>query len=99
MQGLLKTAQAEKDLIDIWLYTFENWGERQADNYLEKIESSLSYLRENSELGKSCGKKLPGYSQLIVGEHVVFYRNDVDLIIVVRVLNQNMDVRELIIDE
>ena len=30
-----KSALAERDLLDIWQYTFETWGADQADEYLD----------------------------------------------------------------
>ena len=35
MSRVLTQAQAEQDLLEIWLYTFNEWGEQQADIYLE----------------------------------------------------------------
>ena len=31
-----KQTKAEQDLIDIWLYTFYEWDEKQADKYLSR---------------------------------------------------------------
>jgi plasmid stabilization system protein ParE len=31
------TRSAREDLIDIWLYTQENWGEAQADSYQDAL--------------------------------------------------------------
>jgi toxin ParE1/3/4 len=31
MRALLVSRRAEADLREIWTYTFENWGEEQAD--------------------------------------------------------------------
>ena len=35
MPQVFKQALAEQDLVEIWLYTFNEWGEKQADKYLE----------------------------------------------------------------
>ena len=38
---LLKDRAAEADLIEIWMYSFENWGEVQADRYFAALERGM----------------------------------------------------------
>jgi toxin ParE1/3/4 len=37
-----KQALAESDLVDVWLYTFEQWDERQADKHLDELDQGIS---------------------------------------------------------
>ena len=37
-------AQAEQDLLDIWMYTFNEWGEQQADDYLDELDTAIQLL-------------------------------------------------------
>ena len=53
MVVLQKTRQVEQDLIDIWLYTAETWGEEQADKYLRKIEQCFQKINRGNALLKS----------------------------------------------
>ncbi len=50
-----KRPLAENDLIDIWIYGYEQWGIAQADHYIDGMESrSLSGLGlGNRSEGKS----------------------------------------------
>jgi plasmid stabilization system protein ParE len=43
---VFKQALAEKDLTDIWIYTFNEWGERQADTYLDDLAVTFNLLAE-----------------------------------------------------
>lgn len=36
------TPSAKSDLIEIWNYTIETWGEKQAEKYLQEIEDKLN---------------------------------------------------------
>ncbi|MCG8617150.1 MAG: type II toxin-antitoxin system RelE/ParE family toxin [Desulfobacterales bacterium] len=45
------TPSAKSDLIEIWNYTAEIWGEKQAEKYLKDIEDTLNQLAANPELG------------------------------------------------
>ena len=47
----LLTPQAEKDLEDIWFYSYETWSEHQADRYVEILEDTfvnLSFMPEQA---------------------------------------------------
>ena len=46
MLNIYQQTQAKQDLIDIWLYTANRWGETQADKYLDGLENSLQLLAE-----------------------------------------------------
>lgn len=44
MHEILVSPRAKRDLIEIWLYTYDRWDERQADNYLEGLDHAISEL-------------------------------------------------------
>ena len=46
MSRVLTQAQAEQDLLEIWLYTFNQWGEQQADIYLDDLSGAMALLAE-----------------------------------------------------
>ena len=41
MHNYRLTPSAKSDLIEIWNYTVEIWGEKQAEKYLQEIRSGL----------------------------------------------------------
>jgi toxin ParE1/3/4 len=64
---------AESDLIDVWRYSFEQWGELQADKYLDELDSSIRKLANNPEIGVKRDHVRDGYRVLFVGSHAVYY--------------------------
>lgn len=77
------TPAAKSDLIDIWNYTVEIWGEKQAERYLLDIETKLELLAANPQLGKQRPEINPGYYSFPVGKHIIFYvksDNNIDII-------------------
>ncbi len=46
MPQVYKQAQAEQDLVEIWLYTLHEWGERQADSYLDELATAMQVVAE-----------------------------------------------------
>lgn len=83
--------KAHKDLEDIWSYSYDNWGEDQADNYIYDLESSFHYLTTKPERGIPCDDIRKGYLRYSVGKHIIFYRITKKGIEVVRILHQRMD--------
>jgi toxin ParE1/3/4 len=84
--------QAERDLEEIWLYTFENWSAEQADRYHNQIMAAVEGLAGGSKQGRAIDDIRPGYRKLAVASHFLFYRiADAGMIDIIRILHQRMD--------
>ena len=86
--------EAEKDLENIWLYTFENWSIEQAEKYLNLIFDEIDYLCLKPNYGLNYGNIRKGYWRSKVNSHFIFYRinekqNEIEII---RVLHEMMDI-------
>ncbi|MBE0487091.1 type II toxin-antitoxin system RelE/ParE family toxin [Marinobacter sp.] len=92
------TPQAESDLIGIWLYTCEEWGVNQADTYLDQLETGMKQLINHPLLGTNYEHVFPGYRRLQVEHHAVFYQVLEPEVLVVRVLHEDMDAPERLLD-
>lgn len=46
-------SNAIEQQVDIWLYTYENWGEQQADKYIDGLHEHLSAVTKNPGLLRS----------------------------------------------
>lgn len=91
---LLKAS--EKDLDEIWNYTFNNWGENQANKYLLQLKKRLVYLSNNPDLGQKRDYISPGLFGYHEGRHLILYRKENDGIVIIRVLHDRMNVIERI---
>ena len=86
-----KTARAERDLVGIWDYSFRQWSEAQADEYLDQLYAGMSILADNPELGVSRDEVRAGYRVLFIGSHAVYYTVTRTKVLIVRVLHERMD--------
>ena len=68
-----KTAQAEEDLIDIWLY-IANDNLAAADNLLDTFEEKGRLLAENPKLGQARPDIAENFHHLPVGRYLILYR-------------------------
>jgi toxin ParE1/3/4 len=94
------TDQAELDLLDISRWTFENFGARQAEHYVETILLAIEALTDGPDtLGTKARDELaPGVRTLHIARHgrkarhfVVFRVADDQALEVLRLLHDSMD--------
>jgi len=83
--------QALQDLEDIWVYTYETWGEDQADQYIFDLSDGFEKLADHPDKGRACDDIREGYRKYDIGKHIVFYRQTHKGIEIVRILHQRMD--------
>jgi toxin ParE1/3/4 len=84
--------RAREDLKAIWRYTLRQWGERQADLYLQQLDHGIRSLADFPDLGVPSDHTRAGYRKLHVNRHLIFYRPDDSRVEIVRVLHQAMDI-------
>ena len=83
---------AEADLEKIWLHTFQEWGDEQADIYTRSLLARFAWLAENPRAGKPRGDVKPGYYSFPEGMHVVFYTISEEGLDIIGIPHQSMDV-------
>lgn len=92
MTKVILRQEAIDDLNDIWIYTFEEWSETQADKYYASLEFACAQIGENSELGKEYEGINQNLLGLRTGKHIIFYQiRTVNEIEVIRILHERMD--------
>ena len=91
MLKIHKQALAEKDLINIWLYSYENWGEPQADKYHDQLDAAFTLIAENPAIGAACDDVREGYRKYTVNRHLIMYRTSKTTLYIIRVLGEEMD--------
>ena len=98
MLKLRITPKAESDLIGIWLYTCDRWGADQADQYLDQLAAGMNQLLHHPLLGTDYAHVLTGYRRLQVEHHGIFYKALEPEVLVVRVLLEDMDAPQRLLD-
>ena len=84
--------KAVEDLEKIWIYTYHNWSEEQADRYYSLIISEIEYVSKEPQAGRSYNRKVKGYNMTKVKSHLIFYLEKSEGILVVRILHEMMDI-------
>jgi toxin ParE1/3/4 len=90
MRRIFKTQEAESDFEDIWLYSFEQWNEAQADTYYDQLIEGINQLLDNPQLGKSQEKIRRGYRSIQIRHHIIYYQIQDDDIRIIRALHESM---------
>ena len=53
MPRIVKQALVDRDLVEIWLYTYNEWGEKQADKYLDDLDTAIKLLAEQALISRN----------------------------------------------
>lgn len=85
------SGKADEDLVGIYLYTLDEFGESQADAYLYSLEERFEILAGNPAIGRRIEHTREGYRRYEHVSHSIFYRIDEDGVIIMRVLHNSMD--------
>lgn len=72
MMPLSISISAQRDLEEIWLFTFLKWSQEQADYYMSLFYEALANLESFPELGKDISYIKDGYRYLSVKSHLIF---------------------------
>jgi toxin ParE1/3/4 len=88
------TNKAVSDLSSIWDYTFEVWSENQADKYHQLLVDGFEELAGAPDKGKSFEEIEIGLKGFRVAKHIIFYLIGDNRIEIVRILHEQMDLRQ-----
>ena len=91
MTEVTLTQEAERDLIDIYLYGAEIFGPRQADRYAEDMADRLRTIANNPSFGADYSDVSPNLRRAEHVSHAIYYRPTPAGIHVLRVLHGRMD--------
>ena len=90
-----KTALAEQDLEEIWLYTAAD-NIVAADALLDRLVATSAVLASNAELGRARPEIHEGLRSFPVGNYILFYRPEPGGIELTRVLHGARDIDALL---
>ncbi len=97
MPIVLRGAQAEEDLIEIWSrIAMENPG--AADRLLDRIEKRWGLVATQPRIGVARNDIGADIRCIVVGEYLTFYRPVTDGIEVIRVLHGRRDIQRAYFD-
>ena len=84
--------EAERDLQSIWLYTFGEWGQAQADLYIDRLVACFAEIAAQPQRGQDVGYIRLGYRRRRMGRHGIYYRVTGYGVAVIRILHERMSV-------
>ena len=91
MRELCLSELAERELTDIWCYTFGRWGPAQADRSLEELDQGFARLAADASIGADRQGVRNGYRVLFINRHAVYYKVRAREMEIIRVLHGQMD--------
>ena len=94
------SVEASIDLENIWLYTFENWSQEQADRYFNLIIDEIENISNDPSSGIDYSDIREGYFRSRVNSHYIFYKVNLKkkVVEIIRILHQQMDIESRLND-
>ena len=99
MAELILSRLADQDLGDIYIYSFQQFGQQQAERYTRDIHSRFELLADfpgmglPARIGESSCLKFP------TGSHVIYYKRTERGIFIARILHAMQDPNRQIFEE
>ncbi len=78
------TSRAERDLKDIYRYTANSFGPRQAEIYLRELDAVFERLGDFPRMGRVYEGRT---HQFVHGSHIILYRIGADEIVIGRIFH------------
>jgi toxin ParE1/3/4 len=94
MAVIEQTAQAEEDLIEIWVYIAQD-NPAAADHVLDDIEERFKALADNPMMGRLRPDIAPELRYFTVGKYLILYRTVPEGVQIVRVIHGARDLPHL----
>ena len=94
MPLLITPPEAEKDLLDIWLFIAED-SMVNADHFIDKLNEKAQRLAEFKDIGVNRPELGKGIQSFVVGRYVLFFRALDNGIELVRVLSSSRDINQV----
>lgn len=99
MLRVIRSAQAQRDIIEVLAYTKQRWGITQARAYRQLIKEAIVAIAKDPSCGKPRDDDRPGIYGLHIAQrgkparHLLFYRLGASTVEIVRFLHDAMDFR------
>ncbi len=87
---------AKQDLNNIWLYSFQNWGEAQADQYFDQLSKAIELLGSAPMMSHIRQEFTPPVRIHHHASHLIIYVTTEDSVEIIRVLHESMDIEALL---
>jgi len=98
MAKLIYSRDSRADLREIAQFTREQWGDAQADRYLDQLHACCEQVARTPGMGRAI--ESTGYRRLEQGAHAVFYQvTDAGDVHVVRILHARMLPERHLVDD
>ena len=93
------TREAARDLIGIYLYGFENFGEEQAEHYFSGLTDCFDLLTRHPHSCRERTEFNPPVRIHHYNRHLIIYTSGEAGVLIVRVLHDSMDVPRHLLKE
>lgn len=93
MADLRLSVRARADLIDIYAFSSEKFGQYQAEAYHAGFERTFGLLADFPGIGVAADELVPGYRRFRFQSHYIFYTEEADYVLIRALIHVRQDLR------
>jgi len=82
---------AERDIVEIYVYSFQQFGEAQAEHYHQTLADAFGVLASNPGMGRDFSFVKAHTRRANCASHAIYYQISESDVLVLRVLHQSRD--------
>lgn len=75
---------AERDVKNIYRYTYLTFNEKQAEKYLGELDAVFEAIGDNPRIGRTAKGRV---RQFVHGKHIILYRIEKKLVVIGRIFH------------
>ncbi|MEM8503687.1 MAG: type II toxin-antitoxin system RelE/ParE family toxin [Cyanobacteria bacterium P01_D01_bin.1] len=101
MYSIRLTEQADADLLSIYTYSYNTWGDQQAAKYTDGLREAIKRIADQpNRIGTVDRSSVRlGYRSYHQKRHLIFYRTVDNYVEIVRILHDSMDIDQQFSEE
>ena len=88
-----KTTKADEDILGIYDYTFQNFGEEQAITYFRSLEGCFEFLCDNPRVARKHDEFNPTVRIHHHKKHLILYRVEDEHLLIIRILHERRELK------
>ncbi|MEQ1706391.1 MAG: type II toxin-antitoxin system RelE/ParE family toxin [Rickettsiales bacterium] len=91
---LILSPEADDNLAIIYNHSFDSWGKKRADSYLDELEKSFDMLCKSPNIGQQHPDISIIYRIFPVNKHWIIYNTQKSQLIIIAIIHMSMDVEK-----
>jgi toxin ParE1/3/4 len=94
VKPVILSVRADADVAEIRVEGDRQWGVERNDRYVDDLRKRFRIIGANPERYPLVGASRPAIRRVKSGRHIIFYREEAERVLIVRILHERTEYRQ-----